>query len=52
MPLLLILMKVSSAALLQGTSFAANAKHLLALLMLNTIVVALSYILFPYLWRD
>jgi heme exporter protein B len=52
MPLLLILMKVSSAALLHGTSFAANAKHLLALLMLNTIVVALSYILFPYLWRD
>jgi len=27
-------------------------KYLAALLMLNAIVVALSYVLFPYLWRD
>jgi hypothetical protein len=31
---------------------AGNLKYLLALLMLNVIVIALSYILFPYLWRD
>ncbi len=51
MPLLLTLMKVSSAALQVG-SFAANAKYLAALLMLNVIVIALSYVLFPYLWCD
>jgi hypothetical protein len=29
-----------------------NMKFLAALFMLNAIVVAMSYILFPYLWRD
>lgn len=51
MPLLLTLMKVSSAALSVGT-LSGNLKYLAALLMLNVIVVALSYVLFPYLWRD
>lgn len=51
MPLLLTLMKVSSAALSVGT-MAGNIKYLAALLMLNVIVIALSYVLFPYLWRD
>jgi len=51
MPILLTLMKVSAAALSVGT-FSGNMKYLAALLMLNAIVVALSYVLFPYLWRD
>jgi len=51
MPLLLTLMKVSSAALGNG-SFADNTSYLAALALLNIIVIALSYILFPYLWRD
>lgn len=51
MPLLLTLMKVSSAALADGT-FEGNYKYLLALAMLNAIVLAMSYVLFPYLWRD
>jgi heme exporter protein B len=51
MPLLLILMKVSAAALDVGT-VSGNMKYLAALFMLNAIVIAMSYILFPYLWRD
>jgi heme exporter protein B len=51
MPLLLILMKVSAAALSVGT-VSGNMKYLAALFMLNAIVIAMSYILFPYLWRD
>jgi heme exporter protein B len=51
MPLLLILMKVSAAALNVGT-VSGNLKYLAALFMLNAIVVAMSYVLFPYLWRD
>lgn len=51
MPLLLTLMKVSSAALSNGT-VAGNLKYLAALAMLNAIVIAMSYVLFPYLWRD
>jgi heme exporter protein B len=51
MPLLLILMKVSAAALDVGT-VSGNMKYLAALFMLNAIVIAMSYVLFPYLWRD
>jgi heme exporter protein B len=51
MPLLLTLMKVSSAALTVGT-FSENLKFLAALFMLNAIVIAMSYVLFPYLWRE
>lgn len=51
MPLLLILMKVSAAALSVG-SVSGNLKYLAALAMLNAIVIAMSYVLFPYLWRD
>jgi heme exporter protein B len=51
MPLLLILMKVSAAALSVGT-LGGNMKYLGALFMLNAIVIAMSFVLFPYLWRD
>jgi heme exporter protein B len=52
MPILLTLMKVSAAALNAGSTLDGNMKYLGALLMLNAIVIALSYVLFPYLWRD
>lgn len=51
LPFLLLLMNVSSSALDKGT-IADNATYLLALLLLDGVVVALSFILFPYLWRD
>ena len=51
LPFLLVLMHVSSSALTGGT-IAENLTYLAALLMLDSIVVALSFILFPYLWRD
>lgn len=51
LPLLLTLMKVTSSALNMGT-WAENIRYVIALLLINVIVIALSYILFPYLWRD
>jgi len=51
LPLLLVLMHVSASAL-TGGSLNDNLSYLAAILMLDGIVIALSYILFPYLWRD
>jgi len=51
LPLLLVLMKVSASAL-NGGDLDENLTYLLAILMLDGIVIALSYILFPYLWKD
>jgi heme exporter protein B len=51
LPLLLTLMKVTNSALNMGT-WSANIQYVIALLLINVIVIALSYILFPYLWRD
>ncbi|MBK7030434.1 MAG: heme exporter protein CcmB [Bacteroidales bacterium] len=51
LPFLLLLMNVSSSALSNGT-IADNATYLLALFLLDAVVVALSFVLFPYLWRD
>jgi len=51
LPLLLTLMKVSRSALNFGT-WGENIRYILALLLINVIVIALSYVLFPYLWRD
>jgi len=51
LPFLLLLMKVSSSALSDG-SVATNGTYLLALLLLDAVVIAMSFILFPYLWRD
>lgn len=52
LPLLLSLMKASSLAL-QFTSNGIDGLRILgALLILNLIVIILSYILFPYLWRE
>jgi heme exporter protein B len=51
MPLLLTLMKVSKYAI-DGISLSVTYKYLLVLGLLDVIVLTLSYILFPYLWKD
>ena len=51
LPLLLTIVAFSFGALI-GNSWEENNQYLLALLGLNGVVIALSYILFPYLWRD
>ncbi|SMB87412.1 cytochrome c-type biogenesis protein CcmB [Hymenobacter roseosalivarius DSM 11622] len=49
-PMLLLLIKVSKNAL-DGMEFEASSGSLLTLLALNLIVTAVSYLLFPFLWR-
>lgn len=50
-PILLTLNKVNNIAL-RGLGFDYAANALLILLGFNVLVVALSYVLFPYLWRE
>ncbi len=52
LPFLLSLMKLSEMAL-KSSAFTQQAWQLLAMVFgLNLIVIMLSYILFPYLWRE
>ncbi|MFN3916126.1 MAG: heme exporter protein CcmB [Flavobacteriales bacterium] len=51
LPLLLTLEKVTSLAI-QGFGWDVTSKYLLVLLGMNALTAALSFILFPYLWRD
>lgn len=50
-PLILISQKYSAQAL-SGVSASGNMNFLLGLLTLNVAVITLSYVLFPYLWRQ
>lgn len=50
-PMLLLLIKVSKNAL-DGLEFEASRNSLLTLVALNLIVGAVSYLLFPFLWRS
>jgi len=50
-PLLLMLIKLSRNAL-DGLDFVSSYDELTVLCALNVMVVALSYLLFPYLWRS
>lgn len=50
-PLLLSVIRLSRNALV-GISLTENWKNALFLLLINAIVGALAYVLFPYLWRD
>lgn len=50
-PMLLMLMKMSKNAI-DGLDRAASTDELTTLLAINAIVITVSYILFPYLWRD
>jgi heme exporter protein B len=51
LPLLLTLIKVSKAAI-EGASIYEVGIYLLVLFLINIIIVLLSYILFPYLWKE
>lgn len=51
LPFLLVLMNVSSSAL-TGGDWSDNYRYLAAIIALDGIVIALTFVLFPYLWRD
>jgi heme exporter protein B len=51
LPQLLLAIKLSKKAV-DGFSFSVGYKELVALGMINLIVVIVSYMLFPYLWRE
>jgi heme exporter protein B len=51
LPLLATLMKVSKAAL-NSMDWSGLSGFLVILLTINVAVIALAYLLFPYLWRD
>lgn len=50
-PLLITIIKASKNAI-DGLNWSVNYSYLFILLLLNIIVILLSYILFPYLWRE
>ncbi|MDH5476166.1 MAG: ABC transporter permease, partial [Cyclobacteriaceae bacterium] len=49
--MLLIVIKISKNAM-DGLSIATSIDEILTLVAINMIVVAVSYLLFPYLWRS
>jgi heme exporter protein B len=51
LPFLLTLMRLAQNAI-TGAEAALSYSHLITLLAINMIIIVLSYILFPYLWRD
>jgi heme exporter protein B len=51
LPMLLAVMRASKLAL-DGVGMAANAKYFLMLLAIDALTVAMSALLYPYLWRD
>jgi heme exporter protein B len=50
-PLLVTIVKFTRLAI-EGVTWATNAYQLLLLIVLNVLAVVLSYLLFPYLWRE
>lgn len=51
MPLLITIVRHSTLAL-EGASVTSNGLNLMVLLVLNVVSFVLSYVLFPYLWRE
>jgi heme exporter protein B len=51
LPLLTTLMKISHSAL-SSPAWTATTGHITILLTINLAVIALGYLLFPYLWKD
>lgn len=51
LPMLLAVMRASKLAL-DGVGMAANGRYFVMLLAVDVLTVAVSYLLFPYLWRD
>jgi heme exporter protein B len=50
-PLLITVIKASKNAM-DGLDRSLSTQYIIILLALNVIVIALSYMLFPYLWKD
>jgi heme exporter protein B len=50
-PLLITIIRFSKNAM-DGLDWSVNYKFLIILIALNVLTVALSYLLFPYLWRE
>jgi len=50
-PMLLMLIKISKNAL-DGLDWSASQDEFVILLAINAIVITISYLLFPYLWRS
>jgi heme exporter protein B len=50
-PLLILLIRVSKNAM-DGLDWSASGDEVITLLAINAIVLSVSYILFPYLWRS
>lgn len=50
-PLLITIIKVSQSSI-DGTGWEINQPYWVVLIAVNSIIVTLSYLLFPYLWRD
>ena len=51
MPLLITIIRASKNAI-DDLGWSVNGKYILVLLALNALITTLSYLLFPYLWRD
>jgi heme exporter protein B len=51
MPILITVIKLSQNAI-NGTDFSYNLKYFAVLFSLDVITAILSYLLFPYLWKD
>lgn len=51
LPAVIIIVKASQLALM-GMTVAQNGAYLAGLLVLNLLVTAMGYLLFPYLWRE
>jgi heme exporter protein B len=51
LPFLVTLLKFSKNAL-DGLAWSVNLRYLLVLIAVDIIVAFLSYLLFPYLWRE
>lgn len=51
LPMLLLLIKVSKNAI-DGLDRSVSFNHIVTLLSINVIVITISYLLFPYLWRS
>ena len=51
MPILITIIHLSKSVI-DGTDFTYNLKYFSVLFSLDMIVAILSYMLFPYLWKD
>jgi heme exporter protein B len=51
LPLLLVVIKISKNAL-EGLERSVSVNQIIFLISINIIVITMSYILFPFIWRS